>query len=283
MSVFRSGLFKGKVALVTGGGSGIGKAIATELLTLGCKVVIASRDIKKLKDAEIKLSSIGNISSLQCNIRKEEDIRNTVTSILQEHDKIDFLINNGGGQFPSSAKDISLKGWNAVIETNLTGTFLLSKEVFNRCFERQGNGAIVNIVCDMFRGFPMMSHTGAARAAVENLTRSHAIEFAESGVRVNCVAPGVIFSQTARDNYAFDVFGAAKPGIPAKRLGTPEEISAAVCFLLSPGSAFINGATLRVDAGSSLHSPQLYPISDHNNMPEYRWQDTDSDPPKSKL
>merc|ERR1719266_2672918 len=135
----------------------------------------------------------------------------------------------------------------------------------------------------MERGFPMMGHTGAARAAVENMTKTMAIEMAENGVRVNAVAPGTIFSQSARDNYAYDVFEAAKPHIPAKRLGTPEEVSSAVCFLLSPGGSFITGATLRVDAGSSLYSQQMYHISDHNKMPEYKWQDELDDTNKSKL
>jgi len=281
MSVFRPGLFKDKVAIVTGGGTGIGKAITEELLTLGARVVIGSRDSDKLSTAAKEMKKLGDVTPIRCNIRKEEDVKNLVDQTLEKYGKIDFLVNNGGGQFPCPAADFSLKGWNAVIETNLTGTYLLSREVYNKYFKTKENGGcIVNIIADMFRGFPMMAHTGAARAGVENLTRSLAIEWAEQGVRVNCLAPGPIFSQTASDNYAEDFapFEIARPGIPAKRLGNPQEVSSAVCFLLSPGAQFISGATLRVDAGGSLHSKQLWHIDDHDKIPPYTWN-----PYKSKL
>ena len=195
MSVFRPGLFKGKVALVTGGGSGIGKAITTELLTLGCQVVIASRNMDKLTNAKESLKDIGDVQAVQCNIRKEDDVKSVISQVLKSHGKIDFLVNNGGqfiyilqlfvyisklmsavclhfsgGQFPSMTADMSLKGWNAVIETNLTGTFLMSKEIYNQHFKENG-GVITNIIALIDRGFPLMGHTGAARAAVQNLTK----------------------------------------------------------------------------------------------------------------
>lgn len=270
MSVFRSGLFKGKVAIVTGGGTGIGKAITTELLHLGCKVVIASRNFERLTEAAKSLEHLGEVKPFQLNIRKEEEVKSTVSKVLEEYGKIDFLVNNGGGQFPSLTQDMSLKGWNAVIETNLTGTFLMSKEVFNQHFKDHG-GVITNIIAEMTRGFPLMGHTGAARAAVENLTKTMAIEWISSGVRVNAVAPGTIFSKTARENYAFDVFELARPQIPAKRLGTPDEIASAVCYLLSPAAAYITGTTLRVDGGSSLYSPPLVQIEEHDKIPAYEW------------
>jgi len=278
MSVFRPGLFKDKVAIVTGGGTGIGKAITEELLYLGARVIIGSRDETKLNNAADTLKKLGDVTPIRCNIRKEEDVKNLVDTALDKFGKIDYLINNGGGQFPCPAADFSLKGWNAVIETNLTGTYLMSREVYNKCFKETG-GTIVNIIADMFRGFPMMAHTGAARAGVENLTRSLAVEWAEQGVRINCVAPGAIFSKTASDNYArdFEPFELARPGIPCKRLGNTQEVSSAVCFLLSPGAQFISGATLRVDAGSSLHSKQMWKIDEHQNLPAYTWD------PYSKL
>jgi len=273
MSVFRPGLFKDKVAIITGGGTGIGKAISEELLTLGARVVIASRNEEKVIKAAAEMSQLGDVTSFRCNIRSEEDVKNLVKSTLDKYGRIDYLVNNGGGQFPCAAADMTLKGWNAVIETNLTGTYLLSRQAFNQYFKDNG-GAIVNIIADMFRGFPMMAHTGAARAGVENLTRSLAVEWAEAGVRVNSVAPGSsIFSQTASDNYSTDFapFELARPGVPAKRLGTTMEVSSAVCFLLSPGAQFISGATLRVDAGGSLHSPQLWQIDEHDKLPAYNW------------
>jgi len=282
MSVFRAGLFSGKVAIVTGGGTGIGKAISGELASLGATVVIASRKLDRLKAAADNFNNkksgncAGSITPIQCNIRNQDEVKTTVEKVLADHKKIDLLVNNGGGQFLSPLQDISLKGWNAVIETNLTGAFLMSQEVYKQHMRdcTDTGSCIVNIVCDMFRGFPLMAHTGAARAAVENLTKTMAIEFAENGVRVNCVAPGVIYSDTARSNYGpVDVFEMAKPEIPSQRLGTPDEVASAVTFLLSPGAAFINGATLRVDSGSSLYAKLFTRIPPHDRTPEYKWQE----------
>ncbi|XP_053408508.1 peroxisomal trans-2-enoyl-CoA reductase-like [Mercenaria mercenaria] len=276
-SVFRANLFKDKVAIVTGGGTGIGKAITQELLFLGCKVMIASRKLDRLSEsAKVLQSQISNknaqLDHMQCNIRQEDQVKDLISTTVSRFGRLDFLVNNGGGQFPSPASDIKLKGWNAVIETNLTGTFLCCREAHNQWMAEHG-GVIVNIIADMWKGFPMMSHTGAARAAVDNLTKSLAIEWASHGVRINSVAPGSsIYSETAAANYGSpEIFNRSIPGIPAKRLGTVEEISAAVCFLLSPAASFISGETLKVDAGASLYST-MWEIPDHNRIPAYKWE-----------
>ncbi|GIX91842.1 peroxisomal trans-2-enoyl-CoA reductase [Caerostris extrusa] len=271
-SVFRKDLFNDKVAIVTGGGTGIGKAISIELLYLGCKVVIASRKEENLsqavKDIKVLLKdNAPDVSSIVCNIRKEDEVQNLVTATLKKYGRIDFLVNNGGGQFLSFASDISSKGWDAVVETNLKGPFLLSKEVYNKWMIDHG-GSIVNILMDFDRGVPMMAHSGAARSGLDNLTKSLAVEWAANGIRVNAVAPGhSIYSETAAKNYPIDVFSIIKENVPAKRLGLPEEISSAVCFLLSPGASFISGETLHIDAGGRLYSPLMVEIPDHNNLP----------------
>ncbi|KAM9306019.1 peroxisomal trans-2-enoyl-CoA reductase-like [Gastrophryne carolinensis] len=273
-SVFAPGLFRDRVAIVTGGGTGIGKAIAAELLGLGCNVVIASRKLDRLQEAakdltsRISLENPSAVTALQCNIRKEEEVESLVKSTLNLYGRIDFLVNNGGGQFPSPSEAISSKGWNAVIDTNLTGTFYCCKAVYNAWMKEHG-GAIVNIVADFFRGFPGMSHTGAARAGVDNLTKSLAIEWAHTGIRINAVAPGTIFSQTAIDHY--------KDGVPrfmnyarknaSKRIGVPEELSPTVCFLLSPAASFITGETVKVDAAQSLYQSH-WEVPDHDKWPE---------------
>ncbi|XP_013398339.1 peroxisomal trans-2-enoyl-CoA reductase-like [Lingula anatina] len=287
-SVFRPGLFAGKVAIVTGGSTGIGKAITQELLSLGCKVMIASRNEERLmKMADVMRSQLPSdgpawLEAMPCNIRKEDQVQHLMKETLSKYGRIDYLVNNGGGQFMSPAEDIRLKGWNAVIETNLTGTFLCCKEAYHHWMKENG-GSIVNIIVDLWKGFPRMSHSGAARAGILNLTKSLAVEWADHGVRINCVAPGSsIYSETAAANYNDpEVFNAIIPLIPAKRLGTTEEVSAAVCFLLSPAAAFITGDTIKVDGGSNLYS-SVWVIPDHKKIPAFKWEDEEEDS-KSKL
>ncbi|RUS89240.1 hypothetical protein EGW08_002983 [Elysia chlorotica] len=279
-SVFRKGLFKDKVAIVTGGGTGIGKGITKELLYLGCNVMIASRNPEKLEKGEAEIKAWlkkGNhhaqLETLPCNIRKEEEVQNLMINTVEKFGQLDFVVNNGGGQFISRAEDIKLKGWNAVVETNLTGTFLMCQGAY-RHWMRDNGGSIVNILVDMWKGFPIMSHTGAARAGVDNLTKSLALEWVHSGVRINSVAPGSsIYSDTAAANYGnINIFDTIKETVPYHRLGTVEEISSIVCFLLSPGATFITGETIRADAGQSHYACPTLKIPAHDKIPPYSWQ-----------
>ncbi|XP_037277631.2 peroxisomal trans-2-enoyl-CoA reductase-like isoform X2 [Rhipicephalus microplus] len=228
-SIFRPNLFKGKVAVVTGGATGIGKAVAEELLYLGCSVNIASRNEDNLKNAVKDFQERllpdrekNRATYMPCNIRKEDQVKTLIQQTLDKHGSLDFLVNNGGGQFLSEAKSISLKGWNAVIKTNLTGTFFMCQEAYQRWMEKHG-GAIVNVIIENSRGFPMVAPSGAARAGVENLTRSLSIEWAASGVRVNALKPGFIYSESAAKNYRNDLFAMIRPLLPAKRVGTTQE------------------------------------------------------------
>ena len=267
-SIFRPDLFRGQVMIVTGGGSGIGRAIAHELAVLGAHVVLAGRRMTKLERAREEIAAAtGSASICQCNIRDEEQIKALFHTVLEQYGRLDALVNNAGGQFMSPAEAIASKGWNAVIETNLTGTFLMSREAYNQYFRAHG-GTIVNIIADMWRGFPGMAHTGAARAGVENLTKTLAVEWARSGVRVNAVAPGLIegngILQYGEGMLPF--IRAMKADIPLKRMGTEAECAAAVTFLLSPAAAYISGETIKVDGASSLWR-KTWDIDDHDNAP----------------
>jgi citronellol/citronellal dehydrogenase len=271
-SVFRDGLFSGKTIVVSGGGTGIGRATARELAALGAHVIICSRSLSHLEPAREEIAeSGGKITALICNIREPESIA-AFFAIAQEQGvkRIDGLVNNAGGQFISPAEAITAKGWHAVVETNLTGTFLMSRAALDAGMREHG-GAIVNIVAEMWRGFPGMAHSGAARAGVVNLTQSLAIEWAVYGVRVNALAPGIINSsglKTYPQAVQEQVAGIAAE-TPSLRLGTESEIASAVTFLLSPAAAYISGATLKVDGASSLYRLQGYTIADHVPWPRF--------------
>ena len=270
-SVFRASLFEGRVALVTGGGTGIGRCIAHELAALGATVVIAGRRTGVLQQTVAEIEEAGGkADSVELNVREDEAVDRVVREIVAKHGGIDALVNNAGGQFASPAAMLRAKGWRAVIDTNFTGTFLMSQAVFNHSMSSRG-GAIVNIVADMWNGFPGMAHTGAARAGVVNLTKTLSIEWAPCGVRVNSVAPGYVLS-SGLANYPPDVQRMAAeimPKNPSSRIGTESEVSAAVVFLLSPAAAFITGDTLRVDGGASLQKAALVPAMPHDKCQPY--------------
>ena len=266
-TVFKNGLFNDKVVLITGGGTGIGLRIAREFGKLGAKIVIASRSAEKLNTGLKLLIDEGTKAiALECNIRDEESIKNCISSAIKEFGAIDVLVNNGGGQFPSPAEFINRKGWHAVVETNLTGTFFLTQEVFNQSFSQNG-GSVVNITMDNRNGFPMLAHSAAARAGVQNLTMSLANEWGKYGVRVNSISPGTIES-SGLDTYAPEfqeyVRGYGKNN-QHYRLGTEAEVAAAVVFLSSPAASFITGVNLAVDGGESIYTPLMPPIDNDKN------------------
>jgi NAD(P)-dependent dehydrogenase (short-subunit alcohol dehydrogenase family) len=253
--MFKENTFKGKIAFVTGGRSGIGYAIAKLLLQSGAKVTIASRKEVPLKAAAEELSAFGECDYKACDIRKTEEIQAIAKQIKERHGRLDILVNNAGGQFPTLAEMLNDKGWNAVINNNLNGTFYTTREMANAFFIPQKEGVIVNIIANIYRGFPGMIHTGAARAGVENMTKTLAVEWADYNIRVNCVAPGTIES-SGLEQYPpqiQELFEAAKKAIPAQRFGTVEEVANSVAFLASPLATYINGTTLYVDGAQHLN------------------------------
>ena len=252
--MFDKNLYKDKVALITGGRSGIGFAIAKMMLQLGAKVIICSRKAEPLAKAASELSQWGACDYLACDIRQTEQIQQLAAFIKEKHGRLDILVNNAGGQFPALTEYINDKGWNAVINNNLNGTFYMTREMANAFFIPQKEGIILNIIADILRGFPGMAHTGAARAGVENLTKTLALEWANFHIRINCVAPGIIESSGLQTypKPVQDMFEETKQAIPSGRFGEVEDVANAVCFLCSPLASYINGISLYVDGAQHL-------------------------------
>ena len=260
-SVFHPDLFQGQAVWVTGGGSGIGRCVAHELAALGASVLISGRTQEKLNRvaAEI-LEDGGRCDTLAFDIRDEDAVKAGVAAVIAKHGPVAGLVNNAGGQFPAPLLAISKKGFDAVVANNLTGGFLMMRELFNQCMQQHG-GAIVNMTADFRNGMPGMGHSGAARAGMANLTATAAFEWAHAGVRVNAVAPGWIASS------GMGTYGGAmksiipklKQHVPMRRLGVEAEVSGAIVFLLSPAAAFISGVTVQIDGAASLGS-SIFPL-----------------------
>jgi len=246
-SVFRDGLFAGQAGIVTGAGSGIGRCTAHELTALGARVALIGRKAEKLEAVAREITQAGGAARCYvADIREEDRVAEVVRAVLSDHGRIDFLINNAGGQFSSPLEKISAKGWDAVVRTNLTGGFLVAREAYTQWMKQNG-GAIVNMIADMWNSMPGMGHSGAARAGMLNFTETAALEWAP--VRVNAVAPGWIAS-SGLDRYPPEMrehIRSLPSKVPLNRLGTESEISAAIAFLLSPAATFISGSCIRID------------------------------------
>jgi len=269
-SIFHADLFAGQTIIVTGAGSGIGRCTAHELASLGAHVVLTGRTLDKLEEVAQEITADGGACSLHAfDIRDEAAVVAAVRQVVTDRRSIQGLVNNAGGQYPSPLQSISKKGWDAVVANNLTGGFLMAREVYTRSMMKTG-GAIVNIIADMWGGMPGMAHSGAARAGMLNLTETASVEWASAGVRVNAVAPGWVLS-SGMDHYdpsfAREIIPKMCASVPLKRMAEEAEISAAIVFLLSPAAAFISGACLNVDGAASRNS-RLFPTQPaRNNVP----------------
>ena len=272
-SAFRDGLFDGQVALITGGGSGIGRGIADLLATLGAHVVLASRKLERVDAAAAEIRATGGkASGVAVDVRDPERVQAAVAEVQREHGRIDLLVNNAAGNFYAPSESLSPNAWKSVIEIDLYGTFFCSQAVLP-VMRAQGGGSIVNVSMTLhYRGWPLMAHATAAKAGIDALTKTLALEWAKDRVRINAVAPGPIPTEGVKKAFApppsadgvVDVFAQekamesyAKRMIPLQRFGSPEDIANMVAFLASPAGAWITGAIMVVDGGEWLAKPPM--------------------------
>lgn len=260
-SIYARGLFEGQVAIVTGGGTGIGLATARELSWLGARVAIGSRKQENI-DAGIRAVEElgGEAAGFTLDVRDHDSCTGFVNQVLERFEKVDILVNNAGGQFPSPAHLLSPRGWEAVIKNNLNGLFFMTHATANLAMIPAHRGRIVNVIADIARGFPGMVHTGAARAGVENMTKTLAVEWATHGIRVNACAPGTIRS-SGTAQYGDEALELSRRATPLKRLGTVEEVSRVIVFLASDQNDFVTGSTYYIDGGGSLWG-DVWPIEE---------------------
>ncbi|MBC7180532.1 MAG: SDR family oxidoreductase [Roseovarius sp.] len=251
-TVFASDLFAGKTAVVTGAGGGLGLAIATLFARLGANIAINGRDAEKLESASAFLESLGaTVFARSMTIRDPEQVEDFVGAVNREFGAIDVLVNNAGGQFPQAALEFSPKGWNAVIDTNLNGTWWMMQSTARHWVAHRQPGAIVNIVADIWRGMPGIAHTCAARAGVIYLSKSVAVEWAPHDIRVNCVAPGCCES-TGFSRYPEDGAATFQDSNPMRHAGDEWDVAEGVVYMAADSGKFVTGEVLNIDGGQQL-------------------------------
>ncbi len=272
-SVFRPGLLDGQVALVTGGGTGIGFGISQLLAALGAQVVMASRKPDHLENAVSQITSRGGKASMVLlDVRDQERVKAVVDGVAAEYGRLDLLVNNAAGNFYAPSATLSPNAWRSVLEIDLFGTFYCSQAVYPH-MAKQGGGRIVSTSMTLhYRGWPLMAHATAAKAGVDALTRTLAMEWAPQRIRVNAIAPGPIPTDGVRkaftppaDSGVPDLFAAterhmaeyAAKSIPMGRWGNPEDIANMVAFLASPAGDWITGAIFVIDGGEWLAKPAV--------------------------
>jgi len=249
-TVYKEDSLAGKTVLVSGGGTGIGRGISYLMARCGAKVIICSRTQENLNKTVngIKKHLQKDAFSYPVNIRDPEQIQTMMEQIQVDHGGLDILVNNSGGQYPQDALDFSVKGWNAVIDLNLNGTWYMMQQAAQRWHQNQQAGNIVNIVALVQRGMPQVAHTCAARAGVVGLTKSVAVEWAEHNIRVNCLAPGSIASH-GLEIYTEEVQNNFRVSNPMMTTGDVCDVAEGVIYLSANSGKFITGETLTVDGG----------------------------------
>ena len=250
--VYRPDLFAGKVALVTGGGSGLGKAIAYAFARLGGTLVLCGRNPDRLANAKAHIENLGGrCDTYQLPIRDPDEVNAMIADVFENHGQLDVLVNNAGGQFPLPALDITPKGWNAVVDTNLNGTWYMMQAAALQWRDRGQAGSIINIVADIWRGLTDMAHSCAARAGVIYLSKTVAVEWAPLNIRVNCVAPGCCETE-AFSLYPPDAAVRYEVSNPMLHSGDAMDIAEAVVYMAAPSGKFITGEVLTVDGGQQM-------------------------------
>jgi NAD(P)-dependent dehydrogenase (short-subunit alcohol dehydrogenase family) len=255
-TVFLPHLLAGKRALVTGGGSGIGAGIAKRLAEQGAKVALVGRTKEKLEGVAAEIAKAGGSASVHaCDVRDYAALEAEVNAAAKEMGGLDILVNSAAGNFLAPAAGLSANGFRAVIDIDLCGTFNASRASFLH-LQKQG-GTIVSITATQaFVPTPLQCHAGAAKAGIEKLTRDLALEWARFGIRVVAVAPGPIADTEGMKRLAPPgVDDMLSNRVPLRRAGTIDEVCEAVTFLVSPAGAYVTGATILIDGGTSLLGP----------------------------
>ena len=264
-SIFRPGLFEGESILVTGGGTGLGRCTAHELASLGAHVVICGRREDVLGETADEIRSDGGRCEFEVmDLRSDDSVLGGVARAVERVGPIRGLFNNAGGQFAAPAAKISTSAWQKVVDLNLNGTFRVTRALFEASMKEHG-GSIVNMLADIRNGYVGMAHSAAARAGIENLSITLALEWARYDIRTNCVAPGTILSSGMR-TYPEPIQESAVRGasaVPAARLGSESEVAACVTFLLSPAAAFVTGQSIAIDGGGGYEKSVLFDVVKH--------------------
>lgn len=248
-SPLRADANSGRVALVSGGGTGIGRATALELAGTGARVVVCGRRPDPLEGTRAQIEAAGGeCLAVPADVREEEDVARVVGAALERFGHVDVLVNNAGGQFESAAEDISVNGWRAVHRLSVEAAWSMTREVATRSMIPGDGGLIVFSGFSPVRGMARFAHGAAARAALRNLASSLALEWSRHGIRTVCVAPGSIRTE-ALSRYGEAAVADWERGVPLGRLGTPEEVASVIAFLASSGGAYVNGTTIVVDGG----------------------------------
>jgi citronellol/citronellal dehydrogenase len=249
----------GQVAIVSGGGSGIGRATVLELAHAGATVVACGRRLEPLQET-VSLAGPGRVEAVVCDIREEDQVASLIDGALERHGIVDVLVNNAGGQFLSPAEEITPKGFRAVVRLNLEGTWLMTHAVATKAFIPSGRGGkVISLTLTPHTGLPGMAHSTAARAAVESLMKVLAIEWARYGITLVAVAPGVVATDTFLTKYPPEAVEFWTANTLAGRLVAPEEVARTIAFLASPGIQSISGSVINVDAGHDVYQRPFPP------------------------